>query len=376
MINYNYDDCKKLSLTTTIKDYQDGYYCFEDTVFYGEKGGMPCDVGKINNQKVIDLKWVDDVLWHKVENPLKNPIIMDVDYRTRMINAAAQSALHILDGYYGKMGLIIVAIGVNPDNQWYEVNSKDIDKEHLEQVQTFIDKVIFDDIKTSLKVIGGKDYPNEKYQKFNELRIVSFGDLDTQPCGTIHVNKTSDISNMVILDYEKTSRGTRIYFTSSYVTNEHYKKDYSLLKEVTKTLNVKNDELIDKLQKLQNDHKLFQKEITDLKTQLLNYQAKDYDNGKMIEVAKVELSNSKELVTLTQIISRNYQKNMIMLTKIEDTTHLCIASYNNIARDIYAKISALFEFRGGGSPGIVSANTKADIDDLIVAINRVVDNFR
>ncbi|MDO5085952.1 MAG: hypothetical protein Q4D47_05875 [Erysipelotrichaceae bacterium] len=38
-----YDDFLKLQCNTTIKEEQDGYYAFEETIFYGEKGGALSD---------------------------------------------------------------------------------------------------------------------------------------------------------------------------------------------------------------------------------------------------------------------------------------------------------------------------------------------
>ena len=37
----DYDDFRRTSCVTRIKDQKDGWYAFEETVFYGEKGGMP-----------------------------------------------------------------------------------------------------------------------------------------------------------------------------------------------------------------------------------------------------------------------------------------------------------------------------------------------
>ena len=75
----HYDNLLNLSCDTTIATEKDGYYAFKETVFYGEKGGMPGDKGTINGLEVIDLKWEDDILYHKVDGILENPIHMEVD---------------------------------------------------------------------------------------------------------------------------------------------------------------------------------------------------------------------------------------------------------------------------------------------------------
>ena len=57
-----YDDFLNLTLDTRIKNVRDGWYEFEQTVFYGEKGGILPDEGMINGQKVLKLQWEGDVV--------------------------------------------------------------------------------------------------------------------------------------------------------------------------------------------------------------------------------------------------------------------------------------------------------------------------
>ncbi|MDD5880920.1 hypothetical protein [Stecheria intestinalis] len=50
-----YDHYERVSCVTEIADEKDGWYRFADTVFYGEKGGMPDDRGTINGLNVDGL---------------------------------------------------------------------------------------------------------------------------------------------------------------------------------------------------------------------------------------------------------------------------------------------------------------------------------
>ena len=120
-MNLHYDHYKETVLDTVIKEEKDGYYCFEDTIFYGEKGGMPSDKGTINGLEVLDLKWDGDTLYHKVNDELSNPIHMEVDLFTRHTNTIVQSALHIADGFCVKHNFPLGSIGTNHDNIWYEI---------------------------------------------------------------------------------------------------------------------------------------------------------------------------------------------------------------------------------------------------------------
>ena len=367
----NYDNLLNLSCDTTIKTEKDGYYTFNETVFYGEKGGMPGDKGTINGFDVIDLKWEDDILYHKVDGFLENPIHMEVDKETRIINTTVQSAYHLLDGYYGKMGLYIVAIGVtSPENQWYEVNSKDLDEKHLQEVQEFMNDTLLQDIPAEFTYYKGSEYPNPKYANHDEVRVVTFGDIDSQPCGTPHVNNVNQIGSFIILGSEKTSRGTRIYTTVSWATNIKLKKYYNLIQELRKMLNGKEDDILENVQTLRNANKTYKKQVEELQKELTAYKVKEI--LQMEDTVLVDIVDASQLRTVSQALLNEVSSTKILITTSEKLTDFSIISPEGKARDIYAAIQESLEASGGGSPKIVTARSSKPKQEVIELLQKTL----
>lgn len=359
-MNKHYDNFKDLSLTTKIKAVRDdNWYEFEDTVFYGEKGGMLRDLGTINGHEVIDLKWEGNKLLHKVNASLTNPINMEVNAKERYINTSVQTALHILDGYYRRLGLELPAVGVNHDNQWFEINSKDITDDDLAKVQIFMDNAIIQEVPVTFSYMKGSDYPDPNYAKFDELRIVKIGELDEQPCGTPHVNHTGQILNFTILDSEKTSRGTKVYFTCNFLSDIEEKHDYKLVKEAAKSISVPKNELLDKINDLVIANKDFKKEINELYKELAAYKAQDILSDSET-IIKSDINNANLFRTLGQSLINKVNRNLLVYALIDGKINFIIVSNDNKARDIYNQNREALNAQGGGSPKMVNAKTDLD----------------
>lgn len=370
-MNKNYDNFLNVSLTTKIKEFIDGYYLFEDTVFYGEKGGMLSDNGKINNLEVQDLKWIGDKLYHKVDGILKNPINMQVNLDGRFINTSIQSALHILDGFYEKLDIKIVAIGVNPSNQWYEINTKELPKNHLDDVSNFMNNVIRDDVNLNLSYIKGCNYNNPDYKKYDFVRIVEFKNLDSQPCSTLHVNKTSQIQSFVVLDSEKTSRGTRIHITCNIVTNQRLKEYHSLIKDISHKLSGTKDDIIPNLDKILKDNKDLKSENEALKKEVLTFKAKEILN----DIQKIKIYDNCDLNSLRYIsmyILPHIENLMVIISDFDNTINVSIISKNDNAKNIFEKIKQEIEVSGGGNSKVICFKTNNQKEELINIIKKVI----
>lgn len=364
MVQRNYDDFDRLTCETTIAQEQDGYYAFDDTVFWGEKGGMPSDEGTINGLPVTDLKWVNGVLWHQVDGTLENPIAMQVDRRVRWQNTAIQSALHLFDGYFRRLNHTIVAIGVHPHSQWMEIDVDALSEEELEAMQAYIDEAIRDDVPLEISYIPGAEYPDPAYQKYDEVRIVRYGELDEQPCGTPHLHSTGQIGSFVLLNAEKTNRGVRVYLTVETVTNEHLKKDNQLIRSFMATLSVSEEDLVDRVQALMEEQQDLKARISTLEKENATYIAR-YLVQERAPYAVIEGADQTTLRNIGQQIAFTLQAKKVLLSETDGKTSVVIAAGDDTAREMLNVWKEKADMRGGGSPKLVNGQIPHTIEETL-----------
>ena len=365
-MNLHYDHYKETVLDTVIKEEKDGYYCFEDTIFYGEKGGMPSDKGTINGLEVLDLKWDGDTLYHKVNGELSNPIHMEVDLFTRHTNTIVQSALHIADGFCVKHNFPLGSIGTNHDNIWYEINTE-VDDKTLDELEQYVRQAILDSIDVEISYVAGKDYGDEHYAHFDTVRIIKIGDYDKQPCGTLHVNNTSEIGSFSILSHEKTSRGTRLHCAIGMTSADHLKEVYDEYRKTAVVINPGKDKLSDVAKTIVENNKALKKELADLKKELLQFQAKAYTNStdKVITIHE----DSSLLRDIAMALVKEISDDRFLIS--EKDSSLAIISHDNKARDIFNSLKDELQLNGGGAPFCVCATSKLSHDELLEKLNNL-----
>lgn len=367
----SYDDYTRTECTTTIRDVKDDWYAFNDTVFYGDKGGMPSDSGTINGQKVDGLKWEGETLWHHVEGaPLQDPIVMKVDFELRYAHTVPQTALHILDSYYRRKGMLITSTGCSEDNEYYDLDVAEISPRDWQELQDYINEAIRKDAPVHFHYVKGSDYPDPEYRKFETVRIVEIEGLDEQPCGTPHLNHTGEIGSFVLLDWEHRSKSTvRVYFTAGNVTCWRLVQYYKQLNRLAQMLSTSNEDLEEKAAAVTAANKEYKKQINDLTRSLMEHEAKDYAE-KPEKVIELTGGDSDRLRPLSQALMRVCTDTKILYAA-NDMIDFAIVSREGRAREILEILKPVLNCSGGGSPKIVSGRTSVDLETFKKAVEEL-----
>ena len=219
------EDAYKKEIITTIKkiDKENKSIELEDTIFYGQSGGQPGDIGKIST-KELEIK-VENTI--KAEGSIKNilesidgleinqEVSAKVNWNKRYKHMRMHSALHLMCAAI-PLGVTGGQIGFEKSRLDFNDPDKKINKEALEDK---INALMKNDHKIMYEYIDSKILDNQpelvrtmsvKPPKIDgKLRFVKIGDIDFQPCGGTHVKSTIEIGEIKIGKIENKGKMNR-----------------------------------------------------------------------------------------------------------------------------------------------------------------------
>tara|TARA_Y100001936_G_scaffold233569_1_gene259630 strand:+ start:42 stop:743 length:702 start_codon:yes stop_codon:yes gene_type:complete len=219
------EDAYKKEIITTIKkiDKENKSIELEDTIFYGQSGGQPGDIGEISTNE-LEIK-VENTI--KVEGSIKNilesidgleinqEVSAKVNWNKRYKHMRMHSALHLMCAAV-PLGVTGGQIGFEKSRLDFNDPDKKINKEALEDK---INALMQNDHKIMYEYIDSKILDNQpelvrtmsvKPPKIDgKLRFVKIGDIDFQPCGGTHVRSTIEIGEIKIGKIENKGKMNR-----------------------------------------------------------------------------------------------------------------------------------------------------------------------
>lgn len=241
----------------------------DQTAFYPRGGGQEPDFGFINKCKVYDVEPIDNVIFHKVENPdfkAGDIVSCKINLERREQIKKHHTATHLVN---------MSARRLLGEHIWQAGSKKDVDKAHLdvthyenltdEQVRK-IEKNINEAIQKRIKVkkevlprnVAEKKYGFVIYQGGSipetTLRIISIGGFESEACGGLHVDNTGEIEEVFIFNTKRMQDGV---IRIEYVAGKDLvkKTKNKILKEkdlAKKRLEKKKKEILDEKEKLKS----------------------------------------------------------------------------------------------------------------------------
>lgn len=398
---------KNNTLADELKTGENAWLIFDKTPFYGEKGGQIGDSGMIfkktdpekKNIQINDTKiQANDLIIHKIQDAnfdLKtNDIVkISIDNNRREAIKKHHSAAHLLQSALKDiLGEHVAQKGswVGECRMRFDFSNPDaMTQEQIDEVEKLVNFYIESSIPVTSKEMpieearetGATAMFGEKYGEM--VRVVKMGQdgikiqtpkgkkqfVSIEFCGGTHVKNTRDIGAFKILSESSIAAGVRrIEAACSTEVAFLLKNEEVLLHEIISKLKTSKTDVVTAIEKLQNNNKELQKEITDLKKKIAmgngvgsnkEETAKKYtlkDGTEILFIPKIlnEIS-PKELKPIAyEILKQNATPSIVLLiAEFEEKISVVSVISEKITKqisaiDIVKKASEILGGKGGG----------------------------
>jgi alanyl-tRNA synthetase len=360
---------------------------FDQTPFYGEKGGQKGDSGECtingNSYIIYDTKIVaNDKIIHFAYGVLKNDdigktAVLKVDQNLRVKIAVNHSGTHLLNAGLRKiLGNHVMQKGsqVTDTNLRFDFNHDHaLTETQLTEIEDFINSEIRQNhlVETVLMPLedamksGAVAAFGEKYGK--EVRIVTMG-TSKELCGGTHVTRTGDIGLAVITNEGSISAGIRrIEATCGESARTYLNEQRLIVNNIAKLLKSPPAQVIKKIENLTSELKKSENEVKRKDEQIADYLAikladsnfRVANNTVEVVVDSVEVSTRESLTLLAERTLKHLKNGVVVVGN--EAEGLIVVKVNddklNAGLLIKSITAQLQEAKGGGNKTLASVTT-------------------
>ncbi len=355
----------------------------DQTFFYPESGGQPCDRGMINEVEVLKVLEDEARIIHLLaEGISSDKVTGKIDWQTRFDHMQQHSGQHILSqSFHELLGAETLSFHLGEAISSVEMDLRKISEEDVENVERRANEIVFQDREIKCYFI-----PEEKIKsvplrrppkKKGLIRVVEVSDFDFSACGGTHVRRAGEIGLIKILKLERIRNNIRFEFICGKRTLEDYLWKNRILRELSTRFTINEGEILNTVEKLSSDLKSQKRKGRKMQEKIAQYEAQEIIQETKERIIK-ELFVDKtpeEVRFLVLNIIRKGDFVVLFGLKGEERGHIILGCSENInidMREIVPLVSPLIKGKGGGRPSLVEIAGE-EIENLEQALERAFE---
>ena len=405
---YTENECDAKILATIEGD---GYtdIVLDKTPFYAECGGQVGDSGFIENEnlkaEVLTTFKVNKLFVHrsKVVNgeiTIGEKVHAKIDVAKREEIRLHHSSAHLLQAALTKvLGNEVKQAGSQVEEMRMRFDftfSRAMTQDEIFKVENIVNNWISEGLPVitremdieQAKLTGAVALFGEKYDDI--VRVVSMGDdsncVSKEFCAGTHARNTRDLRLFKIISEGAIAAGTRrIEAVVSKAAFEYMNEKVKEMDKLSQMFKVHSNEVIERIEKLQEENKELQKELTQAKEENARAKfatflskAQDIQGGKLF-ISKVENFDGNAIKTGIEFMAQKFGDSIIVLAS--EKTVAAKVSDNFVKQGINAgkivgEIARATGANGGGRPNFAQGGIKdaSKLDEILGKIEKDLKN--
>jgi alanyl-tRNA synthetase len=215
----------------------------QETAFYPTSGGQPHDTGRLNEAAVVDVfEREDGTVVHVTDREVApGPVRGTVDWPRRFDHMQQHTGSHVLTAAFQSLfNIPPVSFHMGKTLSTLDVATSSISAEQLENIERFVNEIIFEDRPIHVRYGTGSDLATLGVRKESEregiLRAVEIEGVDIQACGGTHVCRTGQIGMILVRRMKKVRENWRVEFVCGQRARRVARTDFTLLEDISQRL--------------------------------------------------------------------------------------------------------------------------------------------
>jgi len=342
------------------------------TAFYPEGGGQACDLGYLNDTRVLDVQEREGRIFHLCDRalPAGEQVVGKIDWDRRFDLMQQHTGEHILSGLvYKRFGYHNVGFHIGADTVTVDFDGI-IPQEELPDLQRRINEILWQDLPVKCWYPTEEELPGVFYRTKRALpwpvRIVEIPGVDSCACCGVQVERTGEVGIVYLVSAVKFHQGTRIEMVSGGRAYELLHRVYEQNRQVSQAFSVKILETGEAARQM-NDRLTQEKyRYGSLQKQMFQGIAKKYAGaGDVLHFAE-ELAPDKVRELADLIADTCSGMACVLSGSDEDGYNFCLVSRNTDVCAFGKKLTGTLGGRGGGKIDAFQGKLSAAAEEIAV----------
>lgn len=372
-----------VQVTESANDGRGQYVVLDQTCFYPEGGGQPADQGMIGTAPVLDVQNQAGEIRHYLDRQLEpGRYQAKLDWQKRWEHMQQHAGQHLLSALLeDRHGYRTTSFHLGQERVSIDLHKASIDRETLRQVELEANRIISRHLPIRTRWVNEDQLAQLDLRKppavSGDIRLVEMDGIDLNACGGTHPDNTAGIGLLKIIGTEKAKGGTRLYFLCGERALGHFGKLSDTSDALIGKLNAPLAELVQAADVLLSEKAAADKEIMELKKQLLLAEAKTLTPENGMAIRNFGDRPVKELQQLARLATEEHPAACILFAAQAEgrIRFVCARGAESAAdmRETLKRLLAETDGKGGGTPALAQGggNTEEPFERFQEIFNEI-----
>lgn len=360
----------------------------DETAFYPEGGGQPCDTGRIASERVASVTSDEDGrILHHLESRAGFEIGLtvegEIDWKRRREMMQQHTGQHILSqAFFSLYGAETRGFRITD-----RVAEIDLAIEESGEIRNLMaraedaaNEIVFEDREVRSYTLSPEEAARLPLRKESFItdcvRVVEIEDFDYSPCGGTHARRTGEVGLIAVRGWERAKQMLRVRFVCGVRALADYRASNELVDALARRFTVGREEVEASVERLADENKALTRRVRELAQLAAAAEARELieaakeQAGRRVVARIFEGRDIEELKLLAHRLVEEKGVVALLATRQAGASKLVFARAGDLNLDMNRLMRRACEElggRGGGRPEFAQGGGSgaSTLDDLI-----------